>query len=294
MPHRDVSLARRLEESTAAAAADFARALGRIRPGAAAAAEPIAGGFAIYAGVGSPLTIATGLGMAGEVGEGDLDRLEAFFRARGVTARITVCPLAHSSLFDLLGRRGYALSGFDQVMVKSLAQGKGTGAADPESPARRGAGSTSARGTIAARPIEPSESDLWIRTAARGFFDPAPVPPAVLSLYQTMSGFPDLTRFLAFVDGEPAGAAVVSERDRLATLFAAGTLGAFRGRGIHRELLRVRLAHAEGSGCDLAILNTAPGSVSERNAARVGFQVAYTRVGMFLDDRGGSEMLLHY
>src|SRR5260221_155230 len=103
MPHRDVSLARRLEESTAAPAADFARALGRIRPGAAAAAEPIAGGFAIYAGVGSPLTIATGLGMAGEVGEGELDRLEAFFRPRRVTAPITLFPLAQPSLFDLLG-----------------------------------------------------------------------------------------------------------------------------------------------------------------------------------------------
>ncbi len=288
MPRLDLPLARRIEACTAAAAADLARMLGRIRPGTAAAAEPIAGGFAIYAGIGSPLTAAGGIGLAGEVAETDLDRLEAFFRARGVTTRIQVCPLAHRSLIDLLGRRGYRLGGFEQVLVRDLTRGEAHPPAAPDPPARR------ATPGLTARPVAPSESDLWIRTAARGFFEPGPVSPTVLGLYETMSVLPDLTRFLAFVDGEPAGAAAVSERDRLAMLLAAGTLRSFRGRGVHRELLRARLAHAREAGCDLAILTAEPGSVSERNASRLGLRAVYTRVGMVFDDRGGAEILLHY
>lgn len=288
MPLLDLKLARRIEESTAAAAADLARMLGRIRPGTAAAAEPIAGGFAIYAGIGSPLTAAGGIGFDGEVAETDLDHLEAFFRARGVTTRIQVCPLAHRSLFELLGRRGYRLGGFEQVLARDLARGEADEPAAPDPATRR------ATPRITARPVTPSESDLWVRTAARGFFEPGPVPPSVLGLFEVMGVLPDLTRFLAFVDGEPAGAAAVGGRDRLASLLAAGTLRSFRGRGVHRELLRARLAHARAAGCDLAVLTADPGSVSERNASRLGLRTAYTRVGMVFDDRGGSEMLLHY
>jgi GNAT superfamily N-acetyltransferase len=57
---------------------------------------------------------------------------------------------------------------------------------------------------------------------------------------------------------------------------AADTLPAFRSRGIHTALVHARLAAAREAGCDLAMVHTRPGAVSQRNILRAGFQLAYT------------------
>jgi hypothetical protein len=46
---------------------------------------------------------------------------------------------------------------------------------------------------------------------------------------------------------------------------------------VQTALIRARLAFAAAAGCDLAAVNTVPGSVSQRNAERQGFRVVYTR-----------------
>ncbi len=57
----------------------------------------------------------------------------------------------------------------------------------------------------------------------------------------------------------------------------AGTLPAFRGRGMQKALLARRLADAQAAGCDLAVVTTAPGSRSQDNVMRRGFELLYTR-----------------
>jgi GNAT superfamily N-acetyltransferase len=51
-----------------------------------------------------------------------------------------------------------------------------------------------------------------------------------------------------------------------------------RGRGAQRALLAARLQYARDHGAELAMMVAAPGSASQRNAQRVGFQVVYSRV----------------
>jgi GNAT superfamily N-acetyltransferase len=51
----------------------------------------------------------------------------------------------------------------------------------------------------------------------------------------------------------------------------------FRGAGLQGALIRERLRAAVEEGCDLATASTLPGSVSQRNYERNGFQVAYTK-----------------
>jgi hypothetical protein len=66
----------------------------------------------------------------------------------------------------------------------------------------------------------------------------------------------------------------------LATLFADSTIAEFRRAGLHRELIAARLNDAAAQGCDLATSSTLPGSGSQRNYERLGFQVAYTKLTM--------------
>jgi GNAT superfamily N-acetyltransferase len=85
------------------------------------------------------------------------------------------------------------------------------------------------------------------------------------------------TTFLAFLNGEPVGGAGMATFDGVANLFGASTLPAFRNRGVQTALIQTRLAFAVASGCDFAKVTTLPGSGSQRNVERQGFQVAYTR-----------------
>ena len=64
----------------------------------------------------------------------------------------------------------------------------------------------------------------------------------------------------------------------LATLFADSIVAQYRRQGLHRELILARLNEALVQSCDLATASTLPGSISQRNYERLGFQVVYTKV----------------
>jgi hypothetical protein len=48
-------------------------------------------------------------------------------------------------------------------------------------------------------------------------------------------------------------------------------------RGVHTALLSARLADAAAAGCDVAVIITQPGSKSQQNAQRHGFDLLYAR-----------------
>ena len=64
------------------------------------------------------------------------------------------------------------------------------------------------------------------------------------------------------------------------SLFGASVLPAFRRRGIQQALISARLQTALSLGADLASITSHPGIPTERNAARLGFQLAYVRAVM--------------
>jgi len=57
----------------------------------------------------------------------------------------------------------------------------------------------------------------------------------------------------------------------------AATTPAHRRRGVQTALLSARLADAASVGCDLAVLTGQPGSTSQQNLQRHGFDLLYTR-----------------
>jgi ribosomal protein S18 acetylase RimI-like enzyme len=92
--------------------------------------------------------------------------------------------------------------------------------------------------------------------------------------------------YLARVDGEPAGAAVLTVGDGIGYLANASTLPEYRRRGVQTALIARRLADASAAGVELVCSGTAFGSPSQRNLERAGLHVAYTKAVWRLTDRG--------
>ena len=98
-----------------------------------------------------------------------------------------------------------------------------------------------------------------------------------------MGSIPTVSCWLARVDDRIAGGGALVIHDRLALICGDGTLPEFRSQGVQTALLRARLDRAQEAGCDLAVICTQPGSSSQRNAERQGFQVVYARTLMSLE-----------
>ena len=265
-PLLDLALSRRIELAEAQAAVDAAETMERLRPGSGSAVEPILGGFAVYCGANSPVTQAVGLGLDGAVGEEEFARLEAFYRGRNEPVRVESSPLADSSLFEQFGKHGYRVTEFTNVMARTLCPRDL--AAVPASRASR----------VTCQKIAREQVDSWTLTVSEGFAESHPVTAELLEVMKMFACAPKVECYLAHLDGQIAGGATLIIRDGVAGLFGASTLAAYRGRGVQTALLETRLARALDANCDLAVCLARPGSSSERNVMRQGFQALYTRV----------------
>jgi len=265
MQFADLTLARRLERAGAQSGVEYAQAQARLHSELGATVEAVAGGHAIFVGPASPLSRAVGLGLSGPVTTAELDRAETFYRERGTPVQVELCPLAHPSLRESLGRRGYRLAEFENVWVRPLDR---RGSFPPPSPEIR----------ITEAGLE--QADVWADTVSRGFAEQEDLTPADLEIAAPFPHMASVSCFLAWIGGRPAGAAALGIHQRLAALFTASTRVSFRGRGVQTALLHARLAFAAARGCDLAAVQTEPGSASQRNVERLGFRLAYTKVTM--------------
>jgi len=259
MIHVGLELARRLEAAEALNGVACAEAHQQLNPALGATVLEMGGGFAIFVGVESPLTHAVGLGMRGEVRADELDRIDDFYRRRGAPVSVELCPLADASLVELLGNRGYRATEFNNVLVRALA---GAEFAPAETPVRL---------------AYADEEHLWVRTVGRGFLEKDDLTAEEMDVGSAIWHMPGSRCYLAFGGGRAAAAGAMAVRGGLANLFADSTMLGFRGKGLQGALIRERLRVAVEEGCDLATASTLPGSVSQRNYERNGFQVAYTK-----------------
>ncbi len=264
----DLDLARRVESVDAHAGPEYARALAALRPESGATAIRVAGGAAVYAGVGSPVTQAMGLGLDGPVAEGQLDELEEFFRSRGARTEIEVCPLADASLLELLGRRGYRVLEWSNVLVRSL---DAAGVGSPPASA------------VQVRRAGPEDAGVWTGIMTRCFLEQEEITQQARDLIEPSLHVPSFEGLLGSLDGVVAGCAGMVLHQGATLLAGAATLPAWRNRGVQAALSQARLHLAVSAGCDLAVTMTRPGSTSQRNAERQGFRIIYTRAKMARD-----------
>lgn len=249
----DIDLSRRLERCEARANAAFVEARARLEPESGARWIECAGAYAMFDGVGSPLTQTFGLGIFETPTTADLDRIETFFAERGATTFHEVSPIA--PVLELLVSRGYRPVELTSVMFMPLSSSA------PASTVR-----------IA------TELDLFTDLTAEGWSEFPEVVPFIRGLARISMSAEGATAFFAEVDGRPVATGFLAMHDGVALLAGASTIPSARKRGAQRALLETRLAHAAAHGCDLAMMCAAPGSASQRNAERQGFRIAYTRI----------------
>lgn len=261
----DLGLARRFEHLDAGAGARIVASLRASSPEVGADSLALAGGYATFCGATSPLTRARGVAIGEAIARDEVDRLEAFFFDRGAGVAVTVCPFTHPSLTDALCARGYRLAIWMQLSALPIA-----GWAPPEGPPSR----------VEVASVDPGSRDAWALVVDRGF-SPDDEPSAhALVIGRIVGQDAANASFLARLDGELVAGGSVRVDDGMAYLFGTSTLRAARRQGAQTALLRARLLHAQAAGAQLAWVITAPGTPSERNAARFGFQPVYSRAVM--------------
>lgn len=258
----DRALARRMEEAEAANAFHFGRAA---RDGNVDV-EQICDGCAMFAGVGSPLTHAMGIGMAGPVSDEEFDRLEEFFQERGSPSLIDLCPMADMTVIENVTRRGYKVLEFNNLLLHRV-DPKDAEWACPEE--------------VEITAAEDDEEREWCELLVRGFSGGEEPSREMVDMVLSLPA--GGTSLFAHVGGDAAGTAGISMHNGVALLFADSTLPEARGRGVQQALIRERLKMAAQGGCEWAMACVLPGSGSHRNYERCGFELFYMRVNVVRD-----------
>jgi ribosomal protein S18 acetylase RimI-like enzyme len=264
----DTALAARVERAEVRFIAAWSDATRRRRGDGIGFAMPVAGGVASYAEPDSPINKVAGLGFAGPVDPVDLDEIEQGFASRGAPVRVEVASLADPVVLDLLAGRGYRLVSFENVLGRALGA-----AAERVAPPG-----------VEVRPSGDDELDVWVDlvVAASSHPDTQGVPwyeefPREILENAERDTVGLVRRYLATLDGVPAGGGSMRVADGIAQLTGAGTAPEFRRRGVQSALLAARLADATAAGCEVAVMTVQPGSRSQQNAQRRGFDLLYTR-----------------
>ncbi|MFN0110753.1 MAG: GNAT family N-acetyltransferase [Blastocatellia bacterium] len=263
----DLALSRRLERTEATACAEFVEARAKFFPDSGACWTEAAGAYAMFDGVGSPLTQTFGLGVFEPVTAEVLDQLETFFREHGSDVFHEISPMADQSLLTLLGERGYQPMELTSVMFRPIERGVGLSAKVNDQINIRLVGKD-----------DEANHELWAQTGAKGWSSEGDFGDMILELSRLTVKKGIVPAFLAELDGQAIATGALSITDGVALLAGASTIPEGRKQGAQLALLDARLRYAAEQGCDLAMMCAAPGSSSQRNAERQGFRIAYTRI----------------
>jgi hypothetical protein len=169
----------------------------------------------------------------------------------------------------MLTGRGYRLILFDNVLGLVLR-------GEPERVAPPG---------VEVRPSGEEEFESWLDVVLDGFAHPDgpgvalhdELPREVLAGAARDFAAVGGIRYIAVHEGVIAGAARLCMAEGVALLAGATTAPAHRRRGVQTALLSARLADATAAGCDIGVVTTLPGSKSQQNAQRQGFDLLYAR-----------------
>jgi len=260
----DKELSIRLERAEARFNASFVESRARLFPETGAAWIDAGGVYAMYDGPESPCTQTFGLGLFSEATDEVLDQIETFFAERNAPVLHEVSPMADMSTLELLNRRGYGPVELTTVMARTLES--------------KIAGSANSPSSIDARLIEPGEEDVWADVSATGWLADMPeLEEFFTGLGRTTVACAGAMPFLARLDSRPVAAAMLLIVDDVALLAGASTMPEARRNGAQAALLDARLRFAANRGCTVASMGAAPGSPSQKNGQKNGFDIIYTR-----------------
>jgi len=236
------------------------------------------GGTVCWGGDGSWMNEGRGLAMRGEAPPGEVDRAIGFLRERGARVRFDVCPYAHPSLLERLGERGLVALGFETVLYREL---------DPLD-----LGPPVAEAGIQVRPVDGEEDVAAFVEGVGRWFSPAGELREVDAwAMRRVLAHPRVEGFLVQIDGRMVGGGALEmgqPESGLAVLMMTSVDPAWRRRGVQNALMVHRLRRARELGACVAAVGSDPSIATGRNAMRLGFRVAYTKVSIGEPAVGGA------
>lgn len=220
---------------------------------------------------------AIGCGLEAPITADGIDRVGRFLRARGARPSIDLTDQSGEEAFAVVSRAGMTLDHAERVYAIDLRR-----AIEP--PAVPG---------LRIEPLNLNDHEAvraLVRHRVEGFAQPDDEPtPGDAEAAERSQRHPRSRGFCAFVDGELAGTCGMEVIElepgpgqapvRLASLWAAVVGEPFRQRGIQAALIARRLRQGLEEGCSVGVIECEPGIATERNAIRLGFSLAYTRLG---------------
>jgi GNAT superfamily N-acetyltransferase len=232
------------------------------------------GGFALCIEQGSALNKLVGLGFQPL----DLPALASFEEraaVRGCRLQVELATYADPASARLLLARGYVLDRYQNVLVRERR-------VEPPPVLPPG---------LEVRAPEDGELGTFMDVVATGFAhsDDPENRDAENDGVANDRALVDITEsrvvepWLALRDGEPAGGANLRIQAGVALFFGATTLPRHRRRGVQQALLQTRLQEAWRRGCDVAVVGTDLGAVSQKNAESAGFTLLYQRAILLKD-----------
>jgi GNAT superfamily N-acetyltransferase len=244
---------------------------------------PVGGSWAVLGEPGSPFNKLIALGFDGVPDIGALESIERAHVEAQARLQVELSTLADPAVGRLLTGRGYQLAGFENVLARRLAD------------------VNDLQSRVEIHETGPGEADVWIRAMADAFLHPDVFDgpeshesfdrAALERAYQDSAAVSGMTRLLARLDGVVAGGASLYLHNGVALLCGAATLPASRRRGVQSALLHARLTRARAAGCELAVVTTQPGSKSQANVQRAGFELIYSRAVLVKELEAPSRLL---
>ncbi len=243
-------------------------------------AEALAGGWLSFDAPGSWANQACGLAMGRPISDAELDRLVAFYGERKVEPRVEVAPFADETLVRGLAARGFVLRSFEEVYYRQLGLGEDLRAELPHG-WPEGLVLQQLDATDAAMVTE------FVEVSTIGFRpEGQPISSVFESITRRVAEHPCIASFLALLDGRPVGGGGVEIRPDVSCLVGTSVMPEARRRGIQLALMVRRMEAAREAGCGLVVIHGEPGIPTGRNARRLGFALAYTKVTMVRPAQG--------
>ena len=185
-----------------------------------------------------------------------IDSALDYFRDRDFECAFTLSPLDRpADLAERLKRRGFA---FDLQAVAMLCNREVR---------------PSVSESVEVEELDPDRYEVWAATMCRSF----DFPEDVGALGRGVLDIPEVRLYLAYVDREPAGTALLYTRYGLGCVDFIGTLPEYRRRGVASAVTARAVVDSHSMGNRWTGLEVAAGSAAERVYKRVGFRPVHNR-----------------
>ena len=192
-----------------------------------------------------------------------LNDIVDFYNAKGIPARFEITPAhATSTLYSALKNYGYYHTNF---LSNLYADPKQLSIYENENQ------------SIAIREFMADEFDLFADLYLEAFEMPTFLQRDIANNNKVLHGSLEWKFYLACYRDKPAGLGVLFIGEKGAYLAAAGTIPAYRNKGIQKALIQYRIKEAKQRNCPFITGQASFGTSSQNNMERAGLKIAYTK-----------------